>query len=78
MTARAIVVVRRIDVAIVAEAQVVRAEAVRRCRPIVAVVADIEETAMVVEAITRSRIPDGRSRSELAGEVHTFISAVVK
>ena len=52
---RAIVVVRRIDVAIVVEVQVVRVIAVRRCRPIVAVVADIVETAIVVVAITRSR-----------------------
>ena len=54
MTVRAIVVVRRIDVAIVVEVQVVRVVAVRRCRPIVAVVADIVQTAVVVVAITRS------------------------
>ena len=58
MTVRAIVVVRRIDVAIVVEAQVVRVVAivaVRRGRPIVAVVANIVQTAIVVVAITRSR-----------------------
>ena len=52
---RAIVVVRQIDVAIVVEVQVVRVVIVRRSRPIVAVVADIVETAIVVVAITRSR-----------------------
>ena len=46
MAVRAIVVVRRIDVAIVVEVQVVR---------VVAVVTDIVETAIVVVAITRSR-----------------------
>jgi hypothetical protein len=51
---RAIVVVRWIDVAIVVEVQVVRVVTVRRSRPIVAVVADIVETAIVVVAITRS------------------------
>ena len=55
MTVRAIVVVRRIDVAIVVEVQVVGVVIVRRSRPIVAVVADIVETAIVVVAITRSR-----------------------
>ena len=55
MTVRAIVVVRRIDVAIVVKVQVVRVVAVRRSRPIVAVVADIVETDIVVVAITRSR-----------------------
>ena len=55
MTVRAIVVVRRIDVAIVVEFQVVRVVIVRRSRPIVAVVADIVETAVIVVAITRSR-----------------------
>ena len=55
MTVRAIVVVRRIDVAIVVEVQVVRVVAVRRGRPIVAVVTDIVQTAIVVVAIPRSR-----------------------
>ena len=49
------VVVRRSDVAIVVEVQVVRVVTVSRCRPIVAVVTDIVETAIVVVAITRSR-----------------------
>ena len=48
---------RRIDVAIVVEVQVVREASFRRGRPIVAVVTDIGETALVVAAITRSRIP---------------------
>ena len=52
---RAIVVVRRIDGAIVVEVQVVRVVIVRRSRPIVAVVANIVETAIIVVAITRSR-----------------------
>ena len=51
---RAIVVVRRIDIAIVVEVQVVRVVIVRRSRPIVAVVADIVLTPIVVVAITRS------------------------
>jgi len=55
LTVRAIVVVRRIDVAIVVEVQVVRVVAVRRGRPIVAVVTDIVQTAIVVVAIPRSR-----------------------
>ena len=59
MTARAIVVVRRRDVAIVAEVQAVRVVIARRSRPIAAAVADIVETATAVAAITRSRIPDG-------------------
>ena len=54
---RATVVGRRKDVAIVAEVQVVRVVAVRRGRPIVAVATDIAETAIVVVAITRNRIP---------------------
>lgn len=52
---RAIVVVRRIDVAIVVQVQVVRVVIVRRSRPIVAVASDIVQTAVVVVAITRSR-----------------------
>ena len=53
MTVRAIVV-RRIDVAIVVEVQVIRVVIIRRSRPIVAVVADIVETAVIVVATTRS------------------------
>ena len=45
----------RIDVATAVEVQAVRVVAVRRGRPIVAVVTDIVETAA---AITRSRIPN--------------------
>ena len=55
----AVAVVRRIDIAKFVEAQGVRAAIVRRSRPIEDVVADIAETAIVVVAITRSRIPDG-------------------
>ena len=57
LTGRAIVAVRRIDEAIVAEAQVVRDVAVRRGRPIVAVATDTAETANAGGEITRSRIP---------------------
>ena len=78
-TAQAIVAGRRIDVAIVAEAQFAHAAVdVRRSRPIVAVEADIVETAIVAVARTRSRVPDGLVRTELAGEVHTFVGAIVE
>ena len=60
MTVRAIVVVRRIDVAIVVEVQIVRVVIVRRSRPIVAAVTDTVQTAIAAVEITRSRIPDGR------------------
>ena len=52
---------RRQDVARAAAVQdeVVRFAIIRRSRPIVAVVADIAQTAVDVVAITRSRIPDG-------------------
>lgn len=58
MTVRANVVVRRIDVAIAEEEQVIRVVAARRSRPIVAAAADSVETANVEVAKTRSRIPD--------------------
>ena len=77
MTVRAIAEARRIDAATVAEEQAVRAAIVRRSRPIEAAVADIVETATAAVAITRSRIPDGRCRTELAGEIHAFIATVV-
>ena len=57
MTVRAIVVARRTDGAMAEDPQTVRGAAVRRCRPVVAVVTDIVETAIAVVAITRSRIP---------------------
>ena len=50
-------VVRRIEEAIVAEAQVERAAAVRRGRPIDAAVTDIAQAAIEVVATPRSRIP---------------------
>ena len=59
VTVRAIDADRRIDVAIVVEAQAVRSAIARRSRPIVAVAANNVETAVVAVAITRSRIPDG-------------------
>ena len=54
----AIAVARRIDAAIVVEEQEGRVVTVRRSRPIIAAAPDIEQTAAVVVAITRSRIPD--------------------
>ena len=56
--------VRRIDVAIVVEVQVVRGVTARRSRPIVAAVADTAQTAIRAVAKTRSRIPDDRGRTE--------------
>ena len=68
MNARANEVVQRKDAATAAEEQAVRVAIVRRSRPIAAEVADIAQTAIVAVAKTRSRIPDGRSRTELAEE----------
>ena len=68
--------VRRIDAAIVAEVQAVRVAAGRR-RPIAAAATDTAETATIAVASTRSRIPDGGGTAELAGEVQTFVGAVV-
>ena len=73
-------VVRRIDVGIVIEEieeQVIRAVKVRRSRPIGAVVANTVQTAIVKEAITRSRVPDGLVGTKLAGEVHASIGVIV-
>jgi hypothetical protein len=70
-------VVRRTDEAIAAEDQVVRVENGRRSRPIVALIADIVETAIAVVANTRSRIPDGGCATEFTREGHAFIGAVV-
>ena len=50
-----IVVVRRVDIAIVVEVEVVRVVVIGRTGPPVAVVADIVEAAIVVVQITRSR-----------------------
>ena len=58
LTVRATVVVRRIDVAMVVEVHVVRVVAVKRGRPIRAVVTNIVQAAIDVVARTRSRIPD--------------------
>ena len=57
--------------------QVVNAPIVRRSRPIVAAVTDKRELAVIAVATTRSRIPDGRGGTELAGEVYAFVGAVV-
>ena len=65
------------DVAIAVEVQEVRVVTVRRSRPIVAVVADIAETAIAEATITRSRIPDGLICAELTRKIHSFIGAVV-
>lgn len=75
-TVREKVVARRIDAARAVEVQAVRAVAVKRSRPIVAV-ADKAQAATVGVAITRSRIPDSGSTAELAGEVHAFIGTAV-
>ena len=56
---------------------VVRAAIARRSRPIVAAVADIEETANAAAATTRSRVPDSGITAELSGEVHAFIGTAV-
>ena len=82
MADRANAVARRRDAAIAvidkaAEVHVVRFVIARRSRPIEAVVADIVQTAVVGAAITRSRIPDGGCRTELAGEVHAFVRTLV-
>ena len=67
----------QIDVVFIVEVKVVRVAIARRSRPIEAAIADIVETAIVVVEITRSRIPDGRGTTELAGEVHTLASGVI-
>ena len=77
MTVRAIVAARRKEVAIVVEAQNERAAATWRGRPIVAAVTDTAQAAIEAVATPRSRIPDGGSTAELAGEVHAFIGAVI-
>ena len=81
MAGRAIVaeVVRRTDAAIAVEAQAVREVIARRSRPrpTVAEITDIHETSIFGVATTRSRIPDGRSTAELAGEVHTLVGTTV-
>ena len=78
LTVRATVVVRRTDVAIVVEVQVVRVVIVRRSRPIGAEVADMVEKAVTVAAKTRTRVPDGRGRTEFAGEIDTLITLAIK
>ena len=71
-------VVRRTYPAIVVDVKVVRTAAIaaaRRGRPIVAIVTD--KTQVVVAAITRSRVPDGRGFAKLSEEVHAFVGAVI-
>ena len=77
MAVRTVVVVRRNNVATSVEVQGVRVVTEWRCRPIVAVGADIVQTASEVVPTTRSRVPNGRCRTELAGEIHAFIATVV-
>ena len=55
MAVCAVVVVRRVDIAIVVEVEVVRVVVIGHTGPPVAVVADIVEAAIVVVQITRSR-----------------------
>ena len=74
---RAIAAVGRIDVATVAQAQAARVVIDRRSRPIVAVASDIVQTAVAVEATTRSRIPNCRGRTKLAGKIHTSLGTIV-
>ena len=56
-------VARRIDAAIVAEDEAVRIIAIRRNRPIVAVVTDTADAPFAVVAITGRRIPDWAGRT---------------
>ena len=77
MTVRARAAARRTDAAIVVEVQAVRVVIARRSRPIAAVAADKAETAIVVVATTRSRVPDGLIYTELAGEVYAFVGTIV-
>ena len=65
------------DADIVAEDQGVRAVVIWSNRPIEAVTADIVQRPIDADATTRSRVPDGRSTAELAGEVYTFSTAVI-
>ena len=74
---RAFAAVRRTDIAAIVKAHVICVVAIRRSRPIAGVAANIAESTDSVAAITRSRIPDGRCRAKLAGEVHAFVSVVV-
>ena len=76
MADRTIAVVRRIDAAIVVEAQVVRAVMSWSNRPIVAD-ADTEQRPTIVVAKTRSRVPDGGSTAKIAGEVYTLFAAII-
>ena len=77
MTVRATIVVRRIDAAIASEVKVVRAAIVRRSRPIVAAATDTDQTAIVVVAITRSRIPYSRCATEFTREVYALVGTIV-
>ena len=74
----AVVAVRRADIAIAIEVEVVRAVVIGRTRPPKAVVTDTVEAAIAVVQTTRSRIPNraGAGAAELAGEVHTFVRGV--
>ena len=74
---RTMVAAPRIDEAIVVEEQVVRAVAKWSTRPIAAAAADIVQRPTTAAAITRSRVPDGRSTAKIAGEVYTFFIAVI-
>jgi hypothetical protein len=78
MTERAIGVVRRIDVAIAADYQSARFDIpVRRSRPIEASDTDKVETAIIVGATTRSRIPDSLIWAKITGEIYAFVPAIV-
>lgn len=69
--------VRRIDIARVAEAQVVGFVTTRSSRPVVAAITDIAHRTVVAAAIARGRVPDSQVCSEISGEVHAQISAII-
>ena len=77
VTERAIVVCRRIDAATAAEVQAVRAGDIRRGRPVAVEVVDTVQTAIVVVAINRSRVPDGLVIAKFTREIHALIGTVV-
>ena len=55
-----VIVVRRVDVAKVAEVKEVRKATIRSNRPIAAEVADLAQRPIIEVAITRSGVPSGR------------------
>ena len=75
MTARAIVI-RQIDIAMVAEVHVVGKATIRSSRPVVAAKADTgQKTGVGVRA--RGRVPYSLVSSEISGEVHASVGVVI-